>query len=146
MKFVVYSRAAVQVAPLPEVPWALISICEKGDFPVVAENDTFKGRLNMQFHDVDVYAYEKEGEPIVLFDEAHAKQIWDFYCQMKEAGVEVFYVHCLMGQCRSAAVAAALSKVVHDDDERFFNGKGPYRPNMRVFRCIMEEAFARGLF
>ena len=123
----------------PEEDWALISICEKGDFPAVHENDYMKGRLNLQFHDSDV---EKEGE--ILFSEDHARQVLDFYEAMAERNVSVMYVHCLMGQARSAAVAAALTKTLTGDDSKYF-GNGYFKPNMLVFRGVLNESFERGL-
>lgn len=123
----------------PESPWALISICERGDFPVVNENDHMKGRLNLQFHDSDV---EKEGE--ILFSDDHARQILDFYESMAEAGVGVMYVHCLMGQARSAAVAAALTKALTGDDS-YYSSNGFHKPNMLVFRGVLNECHERGL-
>lgn len=138
MKFVVHSRANMMAANPPEAPWALISICEKGDFPVVHENDHMTGRLNLQFHDADV---PKEGE--VLFTEDMARQVLDFY-QAHEADTSVIYVHCLMGQSRSAGVAAALTKALTGDDSNYFR-PGPYKPNMLVFRKVLDEAHERGL-
>jgi predicted protein tyrosine phosphatase len=145
MKFVVYSRATMMAANPPEKPWALISICEKGDFPEVHENEFLQGRLNLKFHDIDAYKNgEPENETRILFDDSHAKTILDFYEDMNKAGTSVIYVHCLMGQCRSAAVAAALEKALNGDDAKYF-GRGPYRPNMRVYRGVLNECFDRGL-
>lgn len=123
----------------PEESWALISICEKGDFPVVHENDHMKGRLNLQFHDSDV---EKENE--VLFNDNMARQVLDFQESMDSAGVSVMYVHCLMGQARSAAVAAALEKALNGDDSKYFSN-GFFKPNMLVFRGVLNECHERGL-
>lgn len=139
MKFVVNSRANMIAAKPPETPWALISICEKGDFPGVQENDSMQGRLNLQFHDADV---PKDGE--VLFDEAMAKKVLDFYAEQEALDTSVIYVHCLMGQSRSAAVAAALTKALTGDDSLYFR-PGPYKPNMLVFRKVLDEAHERGM-
>ena len=141
MKFVVYSRAIMEVANPPEKPWAVVSICEKGEFPTIHENEYLMGRLNLQFHDIDQYKNgEPEEETRILFDDDHAKQVLDFYHEMVEKDVSVLYVHCLMGQCRSAAVAAALDKIFNGDDMRYFSASGPYRPNMRVYRGILNAA------
>lgn len=147
MKFVVYSRATMERATPSSQPWALISICEDGNFPVVYENEQMLGRLNLQFHDIDEYKNgEPEDEDRILFTEDHAKQVLDFYADMEAKGATVIYVHCLMGQCRSAAVAAALAKITTNDDMKYFSKSGPYRPNMRVYRGIMNLAADRGLF
>ena len=144
MKFVVRSRWDMMAALPPETPWAVVSICEKADFPILQENEFLRGRLNLQFHDVDQFAYEKDGEPIILFNIDHAKQILNFFEFIQKLDVEVIYVHCLMGQCRSAAVAAALEKALTGDDSKYF-GNGPYRPNMLVYRGVLNECHERGL-
>lgn len=139
MKFVVHSRANMIAAKPPEAKWALISISEAADHPEIQLNDHHVGRLNLMFHDADV---PKEGE--TLFSEETARQIWDFQESMAEAGVDVMYVHCLMGQSRSAGVAAALEKALNGDDSKYFR-PGPYKPNMLVFRGVLNEAHERGL-
>lgn len=143
MKFVVYSRLQMtQVSP-PEKSWALISICEDGEFPDVHTNDFMVDRLNLKFHDVDFYKNEDPKKDIrILFNEGHAKQVLNFYTEMRDRGVEVIFIHCLMGMCRSAAIAAALDKVTNGDDHVWFKVK---RPNMRVHQTIMREAAERGL-
>jgi predicted protein tyrosine phosphatase len=146
MKFVVYSRATMMAVSPPEKSWALISICENGDFPKVHENGHLVARLNLQFHDIDEYKNgEPEEETRILFNDSHAEKILDFVESMKERNVSVIYVHCLMGQCRSAAVAAALEKALYGDDRKYF-GRGPYRPNMRVYRGLLNLAADRGYF
>lgn len=145
MKFVVYSRATMMAATPPEKPWALISICEKADFPQVYENEFLTGRLNLKFHDIDDYKNgEPETEDRILFDGPLAQRVLDFYEDMNSKLVSVIYVHCLMGRCRSAAIAAALEKALNGDDSKYF-GRGPYQPNMRVYRGVLEECHARGL-
>lgn len=144
MKFVVRSRFDMMAALPSEDRWAVISICEKGDFPEIQTNDQMQGRLNLQFHDADQFAYETQDTAIIFFDEEKARQVLDFYFQMEHQRVDVMYVHCLMGQSRSAAIAAALTKALTGDDSRYFDG-GQYKPNMRVFRHVLDECHERGL-
>lgn len=139
MKFVVHSRHNMMAAVPPSESWAVVSICEKGDFPAIQENEHLKGRLNLQFHDADV-----EGNGYILFDDNHAKAILDFYKDMVEHDVSVMFVHCLMGQARSAAVAAALEKALYGDDSKYF-ASGPYKPNMLVFRGVLNECHERDM-
>lgn len=145
MKIIVHSRTNMMAALPPETPWAVISICEAGDFPVIQTNDFQKGRLNLQFHDSDghVMFLPADGSGIILFDDNHAQQIVDFYEAMEKAGVEVLFVHCLMGQARSAAVAAALEKTFNGTDDKYFR-PGPYKPNMLVFRTLLNKLFDTG--
>jgi predicted protein tyrosine phosphatase len=145
MKFVVYSRAVMQGATPPDKPWALISICEEGSFPQVYENEYLRGRLNLQFHDIDEYKNgEPEQEDRILFNGGHAREVVDFVQRMQDDSVSVIYVHCLMGRCRSAGIAAALDKTLNGDDSKYF-ARGPYQPNMRVYRGVLDECHARGL-
>jgi predicted protein tyrosine phosphatase len=123
-------------------PWAVISICEKGNFPEIATNDQMVGRLNLQFHDVDFFKNGEREDGRILFNHDQAKQVLDFYEDMKAKGVTVLYIHCLMGQCRSAGVASALSKMQDNDDHVWFRTK---RPNMRVHSTILQVASDRGL-
>jgi predicted protein tyrosine phosphatase len=134
----------MMAAEPPKEPWAVISICERGNFPDIQENDQMQGRLNLQFHDADQFAYEADNVRIIFFDQSHAEKILDFYEEMAGLGVRVMYVHCLMGQARSAAVAAALEKALYGDDSRYF-ANGFYKPNMRVFRGVLDECHTRGL-
>lgn len=137
MKFVVYSRSVMQNATPPDKPWALISICEEGVFPTVHENEHLMGRLNLKFHDVDDYKNGvPENDDRILFNDAFAKQVVDFVEDMQSKDVTVIYVHCLMGRCRSAGIGAALDKALNGDDAKYF-GRGPYQPNMRVYRCVL---------
>lgn len=130
------------VATPTDKPWAVISICEKGDFPEIHTNEAMVGRLNLKFHDVDFFKNGEREDGRILFDEALADQVLNFHNEMKAKGVSVVYVHCLMGMCRSAAVAAALDKIEKDDDHVWFATK---RPNMRVYRTILEVAADKGL-
>lgn len=123
----------------PVVKWALISISEKEDHPEIQLNESHVDRLNLVFHDSDV---QKEGE--ILFNAAHAEVILNFVEDMQSRDVDVMYVHCLMGQSRSAAVAAALEKALYGDDSKYFR-PGPYKPNMLVFRTVLNECHERGL-
>lgn len=141
MKFVVYDYGTMSRVPAAGAPWALISINEDGKFPVVDTNDLKKGRLNLKYHDVD-RADPKELKDRILFNEEMANQVLDFYLDMKEQEVEIIFVHCSMGMCRSPATAAALQKLDCGDDHIWFATK---RPNMLVYREILNAAADRGL-
>ena len=145
MKFVVYSRSTMQNANPSTQPWGVISVCENGDFPEIHTNDQMVGRLNLQFHDVDFFARGEREDERTLFSIDMANEVLDFFFAGADKGMTVLYVHCLMGQCRSAAIAAALAKITTGDDMLYFSRSGPYRPNMRVYRTIIEQAHQRKL-
>jgi predicted protein tyrosine phosphatase len=141
MKFVVYDRGTMGRVPPPEAKWALVSICEKGEFPEVHTNESLVGRLNQQYHDVD-RKDPKDLADRVLFSDAHADELLDFYQHAKDNGCEVVFIHCAAGICRSPATAAALQKIEIGEDHIWFATK---RPNMLVYRTILERAANRGL-
>ena len=115
-------------------PWAVISICEKGLFPDIATNDQMIGRLNLQFDDVDFYKNGEREDGRILFDENHAERILAFYQNLRNYKSVIVYIHCLKGQCRSPAIAAALELVEGQDNRRWFSTK---KPNMRVYSTIV---------
>lgn len=132
----------MKIAEPPQVSWSLISICEEGNFPTIKENEYLISRLNLQFHDIDRVDPEKTNE--IIFNEMMAKQIVDWVLLQRENDVAIIYVHCLMGQSRSAGVAAALDKALNGDDMKYFSN-GLHKPNMLVYRNVLEECFNQGL-
>lgn len=52
--------------------------------------------------------------------------------------VDIFYVNCFAGICRSSAVAAAASLYINGDDSNIFN-QGKYVPNMFVYRKLLKS-------
>lgn len=141
MKFIVYNRGTMeQVAPA-QAPWALISISHLADHPAVHENDHMMGRLNQQYHDID-RINPKHLKERILFTPEMADDVLNFYTAMKDQNVEIMFIHCQAGLCRSPATAAALQKIETGDDTIWFATK---RPNMLVYRTILERAHDRGL-
>lgn len=142
MKFVVYNRGTMESVAAANAPWALISISHLDDHPVVNENDFMVGRLNQRYHDVD-RINPKFPKDRILFNPEMANDVLDFYTDMVEKNVEIMFVHCQAGMCRSPATAAALQKIATNDDHIWFATK---RPNMLVYRTILEQAAERGMF
>ena len=52
--------------------------------------------------------------------------------------VDVFYINCFAGICRSSAVAAAVSLYTNGDDNSIFNCP-QYVPNMFVYRKLLNS-------
>lgn len=142
MKLVVYSRKTMEIACPPDHAWAVISICEAGDFPSIYTNTGLLGRLDLKFHDVDYYKNGERPDSRILFDNGLANQVVDFYEKMKSLGSAVMFIHCLVGQCRSPAIVAALEKIEGRDDHVWFATKNP---NLRVYDLILEVARERDL-
>jgi len=83
--------------------------------------------LNLNVDDIN-----KETEGFVLFNNSHAKQILDFIDKYKD--VDIIIVQCDAGISRSAAVAAALSKIFDQEDFRYFK---QYASNMHIYKTIL---------
>ena len=135
MDLFVYSRRALEAVQPHEVPHVTISITSgPEDIARVRRNEHCKGILRLYFADAEVPS--DRFPEAVLFTPAHAGQIWDFVLRHRD--LERIVLHCDAGISRSAAVAAALARILNGDDAEFFAGK--YRPNMRVYRLLLDHA------
>ena len=128
-KLLVLPRSAAQDFTYDK-PWACISIgTEPGDWP----------KINMcQRIDILQIAFADLSKPekdMILFNEKHAKQIWDFVDKVWDK-IDVLMVHCMAGVCRSPAVAAAIAKVKYGDDFMYFD---LYLPNSLVYTTMLKQ-------
>lgn len=90
----------------------------------------------LRLHFPDAETASEQFPEAALFAPRHARAIWDFVLGHRE--VDRIVVHCDAGVSRSPAVAAALARVLEGDDAEYFAGR--YRPNMRVYRMILDHA------
>lgn len=150
--FVLSRRAAEEMQPHTD-PHLLVSINCPGDEPArIRENRATLGRVNIFVWDLDhkvsggIVEYNGIQIPMdavpdeQLFQPGDAVKIIDLVEAHPEA--EDIIVHCTAGKSRSAAVAAALSKVLLGNDESIFGNKR-FTPNMRVYRMVLEEWYNR---
>ncbi|MEA2746105.1 MAG: hypothetical protein QOI41_248 [Myxococcales bacterium] len=129
-----YSRSALDAGRPHEVPHILISITSSADDVArVRNNSACLGILRLSFADAET-ASDRYAERD-LFSREHATKIWSFVLQHR-LDVERIVVHCDAGVSRSPAVGAALARVFNGSDAEFFAGR--YRPNMRVYRMLLE--------
>jgi predicted protein tyrosine phosphatase len=130
MRAFVFSRGAIEAIRPFEEPHVIVSITsaleDQARLPI---HEQTRGVLRLSFADRDEPSFEGER----LFDADDARAIWALLREHRDA--EVLVVHCDAGLCRSPAVAAAVSRALNGDDEEFFRR---YRPNMRVFRTLLE--------
>ena len=143
MEIVVLPKRAVPGIDTP-LSWAMISIATKYDWPEFDEKNCVKA-TRLSFEDKDPSAYllkDDPNNPMKLFTEKQANMVIDFVEEVKDK-IEMLVVHCEAGISRSPAVAGAISKVLFGDDSAFF--KGPYKPNMHVYRTIIDAAHKREL-
>jgi predicted protein tyrosine phosphatase len=140
MEFFVYSRGAVERIAPHEEPHAIISISSApDDLARLPVNQATAGVLRLSFLDADQPSANTPQE--TLFSPAQAAQVWDFLSPRRN--IARLVLHCDAGLSRSPAVAAAVSRVFCGDDADFFRR---YSPNRLVYRRLLEEAVARGLW
>ncbi len=138
MRYIVHTQQTIKRIN-PVESHAIISISDREDTrPKVPVNAQCVGVLNMTFHDVVKGKYNPK--LITMFDDAMANEILDFWLEHKQA--DSMYVHCAGGQCRSPGVAAALQRLEIGNDDNWFASK---RPNILVYRLILNQAYARNL-
>ena len=134
MVIFVYSRSALDAVRPHEVPHVIISITSSpDDVARLRLNKMYRGVLRLSFPDAEVPSdlYVEA----TLFSPEHARKVWTFV-QEHLPEIQRIIVHCDAGVSRSPVVAAALARVLNDDDTEFFGGR--YRPNMRVYRTLLE--------
>jgi predicted protein tyrosine phosphatase len=138
MQFFVYSRPGIEGAPPHEAPHVVISITTTPDDEArIPEAPACREILRLSFPDADgsVAGYA-EG---ALFSANDADRIWKLVLRHREE-IALVVLHCDAGLSRSPGVAAALAKILEGDDAVFFKR---YRPNMRVYRTMLERYHAR---
>ena len=94
-----------------------------------------KAAINMWFSDITDKTREDKEKYIKLITSEDATQIKLFVDSLDKESLDTLIVHCNMGISRSAAVAAAISKVLTGNDSEFFKGK--FVPNMTVYYTVL---------
>lgn len=125
----VRSRKWVETLWEPVVSTAVISITspEEGEVEIPDSPDMIQAVLRLQFDDV-------RGDQANAMSAEHARAIIEFLATMPP--VACILVQCFAGISRSAAVAAAISRMVYGEDSFFFIN---YVPNIHVYRTILNE-------
>lgn len=119
-------------------PWAGISVSTMPDeFPVLSDENRV-GLLQLSFWDVSQAL--RGMKSVIPFTRYHSTQILEFVEEVWEQ-IDVLLVHCEAGMSRSPAIAAAIDKIYHDEDDVWFNTR---TPNMLVYRTILEHHFGSG--
>lgn len=119
--------------------WACISVCCPDDSFANVSRVKQLDLLQLRFWDRDFARVSDD--PEFVFNEGHAKEVWDFV-EKNWDKIDELMVHCLMGQSRSAGIAAAISKVKYGSDQSYFEA---FTPNMLIYRKLLDEANSRGL-
>lgn len=103
MQRVVFLPRHVAAAHQPADNCVLISIHDRSE-PALSPLPGWKDVLYLRFHDVD----DSSMGGVELFSDAMALQVLEFAA--RHPGCDVLYVHCSLGQSRSAAIAQFLSE------------------------------------
>lgn len=131
MNFQVLGRADVGRI-VPDQPYVVISItdCERED-ALVADAPSCLGVLRLKFHDVQ---RPKAGKALMTTQDAQS--IVRFIRQRLDKA-RLIICQCEAGFCRSAGVAAALSRWIQGDDALL---QRQYLPNLHVYQLVWEAA------
>ena len=134
MSFLVLSRSEIKTVT-PDQPYIAISITNPG-LPVaeVAVSPHCRGILRLQFHDIGDYGQPLQGKQVMT--EEDGRRVIDFLREHSDL-VRLIVCQCEAGVSRSAAVAAAVCRILGTDDRHFFAG---YAPNRWVYRTILDAA------
>ena len=135
MEYFVYSRRAIERIEAHEVPHVILSITssveDRARLPIA---ETTLGVLRLTFP--DLLPRHRLARGRALFSEEQADRIWAFVTEHR-AACQRIVLHCDAGVSRSPAVAAALAKVLGDDDRDLFER---YDPNPHVYRLLLSRA------
>ena len=133
MHFVVVGRDEIERGVVVREPYAVISISDPGTRkPQIGKPILFREALYLKFHDAE----DQMHPGIVLMKPIHAKRIWRFLREHQDK-IATLVVQCEQGASRSPAVAAAICRMLGDDDSRFFN---EFVPNQYVYALLLKTA------
>lgn len=108
------------------------------DFVELPKQESRVGWMGIRIYDLDEdygqFPYSK-----FIFKRNDAENILEFVNQYKDE-IDLICVNCVAGISRSAGCAGALSKILNDNDEKFFKC---YCPNMLIYRTILEAHYER---
>ena len=134
MKILVAGRAEIEKGIPVRTPYVVISVYDPGKSkPNIPRAAGFRGVLFLQFHDAEPSPGFELPAEIVLMTADDARAIWNFVRQYRNT-VGTIVVHCEQGMSRSPAIAAALSRVLGEDEARFF---AEYQPNKYIYDLLL---------
>jgi predicted protein tyrosine phosphatase len=101
-----------------------------------------RGQVELFVHDFTPNE-AMENNQIILFSKNHAKKILELVEREKH---NIFHIICVCGAgiSRSSATAAALGKILYNDDTFIFDNPR-YIPNSHVYSTILRTNFERDI-
>jgi predicted protein tyrosine phosphatase len=134
LSFLVLGRHDIETIQL-DVPYAVISATDpEREAAILAESPNRRAVLRLSFHDKSGPRAAALGKIALTVADAHA--ILDFV-EANRHEVNLIVCQCEAGISRSAAIAAALSRIVQDEDQFFFEH---YAPNDWIYQTLLEAA------
>ena len=135
LNLLVLGRADIQTV-MPEVPYSVISITDPNSpDAVLADSPLRHDVLRLKFHDIG------DGTPFgdyTAMTDAEAQTIISFAAE-QSSHIELLVCQCEAGASRSAGIAAALSRLMQNEDAYFFRN---YTPNLRVYDALLRVGAA----
>lgn len=132
--FLVLGRHDIEIV-VPDVPYLVVSVTDPDRMEVVlAESPHQKAVLRLRFHDKSGPRAALSGKvaitpavahELLAFVQAHLPEVALIICQ------------CEAGISRSAAIAAALSRILQDEDSFFF---AHYAPNDWIYQTLLKAS------
>jgi len=143
MKLLVLGRIDIGKLEL-QIPYAVHSITDpERPQAAIPPRPLLRSILRLSFHDKGKRAEIPGLESISVMDreevimtEQDASKVIGFVRENLD-NVQMIVCQCEAGMSRSAAIAAAISRILHGEDEFFFEH---YWPNRWVYRKIMDAA------
>ena len=141
MDFIVLSRHEFESGFLTASPYIVISISDpKSRKPRIPRTSLCRAVLQLRFHDAEPTLGFRLPANVKLMRPAEAQQIRKFVNE-HVAGVQTIVVHCEQGMSRSPAVAAAVCRLLGEDDSPFFRN---YAPNRYVYELVLNDTAPHG--
>ena len=139
-QFLVLSRAEVETFAA-ETPYLVVSVTDpEQPEATLVESPFLRATLRMKFHDIAkpsrIAAQFATNSTDIYITEADAERILSFVGEHL-AEVKLIVCHCEQGISRSAAIAAALSRILQNEDEFFFRH---YWANRYVYDLLLSKA------
>lgn len=135
MELIVTDRASIERGIVIRDRYIVISIYDpEKPKPSIPQRAGMRAVLYIPFHDAEPTSQLDLPAEIQLMTIDDAQQIWEFV-QKHRDHVGTIVCHCEQGMSRSPAVAAALSKLLGEDGDRFFL---EHQPNEYVYRMMLE--------
>jgi hypothetical protein len=123
---------------VPEAPYLIVSISDPDKpEPEIPSPPHLRGVLRLRFHDVGQPRRFQETADVAMTPD-QARQILTFVREHL-SGTELIVCQCEQGVSRSAAVAAALSRILQGEDEYFFKH---FWPNRWVYNLLLGQSQA----